>query len=134
MIDMQNTHVLESGISEGGVRETTIGELLPDSFGPEHLDMPRSMVWEAKLISALYAIFQKNSDSEAPLFSTVVNIWSAITPHITNTLPTLVLNALRVFYTGAVLLKAWSLGSDSIAQMLIEGRFDSNWRNARGGW
>jgi cytidine deaminase len=44
MIDMQNTHVLESGISEGGVRETTIGELLPDSFGPEHLDMPRSMV------------------------------------------------------------------------------------------
>jgi cytidine deaminase len=29
------------GISEGGVVETTIGELLPDSFGPEHLDMPR---------------------------------------------------------------------------------------------
>lgn len=30
------------GITEGGVRETTLGELLPDSFGPEHLELPRS--------------------------------------------------------------------------------------------
>ncbi|KAF9445857.1 cytidine deaminase [Macrolepiota fuliginosa MF-IS2] len=29
------------GYSEGGVRETTMGELLPDSFGPEHLELPR---------------------------------------------------------------------------------------------
>lgn len=29
------------GITEGGVKETTLGELLPDSFGPEHLDLPR---------------------------------------------------------------------------------------------
>lgn len=29
------------GITEGGVRETTVGELLPDSFGPEHLELPR---------------------------------------------------------------------------------------------
>ncbi|KAJ7579291.1 cytidine deaminase-like protein [Mycena floridula] len=29
------------GITEGGVRETSIGELLPDSFGPEHLELPR---------------------------------------------------------------------------------------------
>ncbi|KAF8889218.1 cytidine deaminase-like protein [Mucidula mucida] len=29
------------GMSEGGVRETTLGELLPDSFGPEHLELPR---------------------------------------------------------------------------------------------
>ena len=27
----------KSGYGEGGVRETTLGELLPDSFGPEHL-------------------------------------------------------------------------------------------------
>ncbi|EJF56020.1 cytidine deaminase [Dichomitus squalens] len=25
----------------GGVKETSIAELLPDSFGPEHLDLPR---------------------------------------------------------------------------------------------
>ena len=29
------------GITEGGVRETTLGELLPDSFGPEHMELPR---------------------------------------------------------------------------------------------
>lgn len=29
------------GYTEGGVRETTLGELLPDSFGPEHLELPR---------------------------------------------------------------------------------------------
>ncbi|KAK0503833.1 cytidine deaminase-like protein [Armillaria luteobubalina] len=28
-------------MTEGGVRETSIGELLPDSFGPEHLELPR---------------------------------------------------------------------------------------------
>lgn len=28
------------GYGEGGVRETTLGELLPDSFGPEHLGKP----------------------------------------------------------------------------------------------
>ena len=27
--------------SEGGVKETTLGELLPYSFGPEHLELPR---------------------------------------------------------------------------------------------
>lgn len=32
----------KSGFTEGGVRETTLGELLPDSFGPEHLELPRS--------------------------------------------------------------------------------------------
>ena len=30
------------GMSKGGVRQTTLNELLPDSFGPEHLDMPRA--------------------------------------------------------------------------------------------
>lgn len=29
------------GYSEGGVKETTLGILLPDSFGPEHLELPR---------------------------------------------------------------------------------------------
>jgi cytidine deaminase len=29
------------GYTEGGVKETTMGELLPDSFGPEHLELPR---------------------------------------------------------------------------------------------
>ena len=29
-------------LSEGGVREYTLGELLPDSFGPEQLELPRS--------------------------------------------------------------------------------------------
>jgi len=29
------------GYTEGGVRETTLDELLPDSFGPEHLELPR---------------------------------------------------------------------------------------------
>lgn len=28
-------------ITEGGVRETTLGALLPDSFGPEELELPR---------------------------------------------------------------------------------------------
>jgi cytidine deaminase len=28
-------------ITEGGVRETTLGALLPDSFGPEDLELPR---------------------------------------------------------------------------------------------
>ncbi|KAG6891129.1 hypothetical protein C0992_010424 [Termitomyces sp. T32_za158] len=30
------------GYSEGGVRDTTLGELLPDSFGPEDLERPRT--------------------------------------------------------------------------------------------
>ena len=29
------------GYTEGGVRETTLEELLPDGFGPEHLELPR---------------------------------------------------------------------------------------------
>ncbi|KAF8887028.1 cytidine deaminase [Gymnopilus junonius] len=29
------------GYTEGGVRETTLDELLPDSFGPEQLELPR---------------------------------------------------------------------------------------------
>ena len=29
------------GYTEGGVRETTLGELLPYSFGPEDLELPR---------------------------------------------------------------------------------------------
>ncbi|KAI0365532.1 cytidine deaminase [Pilatotrama ljubarskyi] len=32
---------LASGEANGGVKETSIGELLPDSFGPEDLDLPR---------------------------------------------------------------------------------------------
>lgn len=32
---------LEEGIPDGGVKETSIRELLPDSFGPEDLDRPR---------------------------------------------------------------------------------------------
>lgn len=31
----------EPGYSEGGVRDTTLGELLPMSFGPEDLELPR---------------------------------------------------------------------------------------------
>ncbi|KAJ7857705.1 cytidine deaminase-like protein [Mycena olivaceomarginata] len=30
------------GVTAGGVKETSIGELLPDSFGPEHLELPRT--------------------------------------------------------------------------------------------
>ncbi|KAJ4471427.1 cytidine deaminase-like protein, partial [Lentinula aciculospora] len=30
-------------IEQGGLKQTSIGELLPDSFGPEHLDLPRGM-------------------------------------------------------------------------------------------
>jgi cytidine deaminase len=29
------------GYSEGGVREITLEQLLPYSFGPEHLELPR---------------------------------------------------------------------------------------------
>ncbi len=36
-----NTDEGRSGMTEGGVRETSIAELLPDSFGPEHLELPR---------------------------------------------------------------------------------------------
>ncbi|KAI0750304.1 cytidine deaminase [Daedaleopsis nitida] len=32
---------LADGVTDGGVKETSIGELLPDSFGPEDLDRPR---------------------------------------------------------------------------------------------
>ncbi|CAK5284279.1 unnamed protein product [Mycena citricolor] len=32
----------KGGNSFGGVKETSIASLLPDSFGPEHLDLPRS--------------------------------------------------------------------------------------------
>ncbi|KAK7464493.1 hypothetical protein VKT23_006662 [Stygiomarasmius scandens] len=28
-------------MSKGGVKVTSVGELLPDSFGPEHLELPR---------------------------------------------------------------------------------------------
>ncbi|KAI0788361.1 cytidine deaminase [Fomes fomentarius] len=34
---------LVEGIPDGGVKETSISELLPDSFGPEHLDQPREI-------------------------------------------------------------------------------------------
>ncbi|KAJ6619480.1 cytidine deaminase [Mycena sp. CBHHK59/15] len=30
------------GYTAGGVKDTSIGELLPDSFGPEHLELPRT--------------------------------------------------------------------------------------------
>ncbi|KAF9038670.1 cytidine deaminase-like protein [Panaeolus papilionaceus] len=33
---------IKPGYSADGVRETTLGELLPDSFGPEDLELPRS--------------------------------------------------------------------------------------------
>lgn len=31
------------GKGKGGVKETCIEELLPDSFGPEHLELPRGI-------------------------------------------------------------------------------------------
>ena len=34
-------HEQKRGYTEGGVRETTLGELLPDSFGPGELELPR---------------------------------------------------------------------------------------------
>ncbi|KAJ3815637.1 cytidine deaminase [Lentinula aff. lateritia] len=34
----------DSGDAEKGVKQTSIGELLPDSFGPEHLELPRGAV------------------------------------------------------------------------------------------
>ncbi|KAG6872851.1 hypothetical protein C0995_006015 [Termitomyces sp. Mi166 len=34
--------VLKPGYSEGGVHDTTLGELLPYSFGPEDLELPRT--------------------------------------------------------------------------------------------
>lgn len=37
-----NGEALKPGYSEGGVRDTTLGELLPDSFGPEDLEKPRN--------------------------------------------------------------------------------------------
>ncbi|KAF9270844.1 cytidine deaminase [Marasmius fiardii PR-910] len=32
----------KEGYTKGGVRLTSVGELLPDSFGPEHLELPRA--------------------------------------------------------------------------------------------
>ncbi|RXW21796.1 hypothetical protein EST38_g4069 [Candolleomyces aberdarensis] len=32
----------EQGYIEGGARKTNLAELLPDSFGPEHLELPRA--------------------------------------------------------------------------------------------
>ena len=31
-----------STVKEDGIKETTVGGLLPDSFGPEHLELPRT--------------------------------------------------------------------------------------------
>jgi cytidine deaminase len=31
----------QGGYIEGGVKETTLGQLLPDSFGPGDLELPR---------------------------------------------------------------------------------------------
>jgi cytidine deaminase len=31
----------KEGHTEGGVKETTLGQLLPDSFGPGDLELPR---------------------------------------------------------------------------------------------
>ncbi|ETW78562.1 hypothetical protein HETIRDRAFT_410632 [Heterobasidion irregulare TC 32-1] len=31
-----------SAVKEDGIKETTVGGLLPDSFGPEHLELPRT--------------------------------------------------------------------------------------------
>lgn len=33
--------LITEGKADGGVLETSIGELLPHSFGPEHLELPR---------------------------------------------------------------------------------------------
>jgi len=33
---------LASGEEDGGIKTTSIGELLPDSFGPEDLELPRT--------------------------------------------------------------------------------------------
>ena len=38
------------GYTEGGVKETTLGVLLPDSFGPEHLELPRKS-WRSSSLS-----------------------------------------------------------------------------------
>jgi len=40
--DYPNNKSEGPGITAGGVKETSIGELLPDSFGPEHLELPRT--------------------------------------------------------------------------------------------
>ena len=32
---------IAEGETDGGVKETSIGALLPDSFGPEDLELPR---------------------------------------------------------------------------------------------
>ena len=42
----------KSGYTEGGVRETTLNELLPDSFGPEHLELPRKS-WNISFVCNL---------------------------------------------------------------------------------
>ncbi|KAH6915609.1 cytidine deaminase [Coprinopsis sp. MPI-PUGE-AT-0042] len=34
----------DAGYTEGGIRESNLGELLPDSFGPEQMDLPREAV------------------------------------------------------------------------------------------
>ena len=43
--DIQGKNVGMGGreLSEGGVREYTLGELLPDSFGPEQMEVPRTV-------------------------------------------------------------------------------------------
>ena len=39
--DTESSEDAEKG--KGGVKETCIKELLPDSFGPEHLELPRGI-------------------------------------------------------------------------------------------
>ncbi|TFK21856.1 cytidine deaminase [Coprinopsis marcescibilis] len=39
---LKETEKPENGYTEGGVRETNLAELLPDSFGPEQLELPRN--------------------------------------------------------------------------------------------
>ena len=43
--DIKDKNVEKGGreLSEGGVREYTLGELLPDSFGLEQMEVPRTV-------------------------------------------------------------------------------------------
>lgn len=43
-------------ITEGGVRETTLGELLPDSFGPEELKLPRVQLWWMTVLTVTHVM------------------------------------------------------------------------------
>lgn len=73
------------GYTEGGVRETTLEELLPDSFGPEHLELPRKSWAFIQIFSGIFSdsITSRLSPTSIPIpFKSLSLLLSRIWPTV----------------------------------------------------